>query len=81
MSLKKDTPHIHLQPLMINTISSGSTVHATHIASNLHKHHMLFNENETHPSCDEAIQSLNKKMYTKLSKLEKGHTSEKTIHW
>jgi hypothetical protein len=29
ISLKKDTPHIHYQPLMGNTIGSGSTIHAT----------------------------------------------------
>jgi hypothetical protein len=61
ISLKKDTPHIHYQPLMRNTTSSGSTIHATQTASNLHTHCMLFNENETHPSYDEAIQGLNKK--------------------
>jgi hypothetical protein len=61
ISLKTDTPHIHYQTLMRNTTSSGSTIHATQTASNLHSRHMLFNENETRPSCDEAIQSLNKK--------------------
>jgi hypothetical protein len=61
MSLKTDTPHIHYQPLMRNTTSSGSADHAIQTALNLHKHRMLFNENEPHPSCDEAIQILNKK--------------------
>jgi hypothetical protein len=55
ISLKTDMTHIHYQPLMRNTTSSGSTVHATQTTSNLHKRHMLFNENETRPSCDEAI--------------------------
>jgi hypothetical protein len=46
---------------IINTTSSGSSVHATQTASNLHKRRMLFNHNETHPSCHEVIQTLNKK--------------------
>jgi hypothetical protein len=61
ISLKTDTPHIHYQPLMGSTTGSGSTVHATQTASNVHTRSMLFNENETCPSCDEAIQGLNKK--------------------
>jgi hypothetical protein len=71
ISLKTDTPHIHYQPLMGNTIGSGSTVHATQTASNLHTHSMLFNENETHPSCDEAIQGLNKKRRLTYHNLKK----------
>jgi hypothetical protein len=71
ISLKTDTPHIHYQPLIRNTTSSGSTVHATQTASNLHKRRMLFNQNETHPSCDEAIQSLNKKRRLTYHNLKK----------
>jgi hypothetical protein len=44
-----------------NTTISGSNFHATQTASNLHKCHMLFNQNETHPSCHEVIQTLNRK--------------------
>ena len=55
LSLKTNTTHIHYQPLMGNSIGSGSTVHATQTTSNLHTCSMLFNENETRPSCDEAI--------------------------
>jgi hypothetical protein len=69
--LKIDTPHIHYQPLMRNTTSSGSNVHATKTASNIHTRHMLFNENETRPSCDEDIQSLNKKHRLTYQKLKK----------
>jgi hypothetical protein len=36
ISLKINTPHIHYQPLMGNTIGSGSTVHATQTTSNFH---------------------------------------------
>jgi hypothetical protein len=61
ISLKTDTPHIHYQPLMRNTTSSGSIVQATQTTSNFHTHCMLFNENESCPSCDEAMQSLHKK--------------------
>jgi hypothetical protein len=61
ISLKTDTTHIHYQPLMGHTTSSGSTVHATQTTLNLHTCSMLFNENETPPSCDESIRGLNKK--------------------
>jgi hypothetical protein len=71
ISLKTYMPHIHYQPLMRNTTSSGSTVHATQTTSNLHTHPMLFNENETRPSCDEAIQSLNKKRRITYHNLKK----------
>jgi hypothetical protein len=60
ISLKTDTPHIHYQPLMGNTTGSRSTVHTTQTALNVHTCSMLFNENETRPSFDEAIQGLNK---------------------
>jgi hypothetical protein len=71
MSLKTDTPHIHDQPLIRNSTNSGSTVHATQTASNMHKRHMLFSQNETHPSCDEAIQGSNKKCRLTYHKLKK----------
>jgi hypothetical protein len=71
ISLKIDTTHIHYQLLMGNTIVSGSTVHATQTASNMHTCNMLFNENKTHPSCDEAIRGLNKKCRLTYHNLKK----------
>jgi hypothetical protein len=71
ISLKTDTPHIHYQPLMGNTTGPGSTVHATQTASNVHTRRILFNENETRPSCDEAIHGLNKKCRLTYHNLKK----------
>ena len=56
---------------MENTIGSGSTIHATKIASNVHTRSMLFNENETCPSCDGDIQGLNKKRRLTYHNLKK----------
>jgi hypothetical protein len=79
ISLETYTPHIHYHPLMKNTTSSGSIVHATQTTSNLHTRRMLFNENETRPSCDEAIQSLNTKCRLNFHNLKKV-IREKKIH-
>ena len=81
ISLKIDTPHIHYQPLMGNTIGSACTVHPTQTALNLHTCSMLFNENETRPSCDEAIQSLNKKHRLTYHNLKKVIRERKKMHW
>ena len=62
LSLKTDTTHIHYQPLLGHITSSGFNVHTTQTASNLHTCGILFSENETPPSCDMAIQGLNKKV-------------------
>jgi hypothetical protein len=56
---------------MGNTTGSGSTVHATQTTSNVHTRSMLFNDNETCPKCDEAIQGLNKKLRLTYHKLKK----------
>jgi hypothetical protein len=60
ISSKTDTPHIHYQPLIINTSSSRFIFHANQTASNLHKCHILSNHDETHPNCHQVIESLNK---------------------
>jgi hypothetical protein len=62
---------MHYQTLMGSAIGSGSTVHATQTASNVHTRSMLFNENENHPSCDGAIQGLNKKHKLTYNNLKK----------
>jgi hypothetical protein len=72
LSLKIDMTHIHYQPLLGNIIGLGFNVHATQTASNLHTCGTFFNENETPPSCDKAIQGLNKKcrlIYHNLKKI------------
>jgi len=61
LSLKIDTTHIHYQPLLGQISGSGFNVHATQTTLNLHTRGMLFSKNEIPPSCDMAIQGLNKK--------------------
>jgi hypothetical protein len=69
--LKIDTTHIHYQHLLGHITDSGFNVHATQTASNLHMRGMLFNENETPPNFDKAIQGLNKKHRLSYHNLKK----------
>jgi hypothetical protein len=59
--LKRDTKHIHYEPLLENIGGLELNVHATQTASNLHTHSMPFSQNETPSGCDMAIQGMNKK--------------------
>jgi hypothetical protein len=54
-----------------NTIGSVSSVNSRKTTSNLHKCRMLFNQNETHPSCHEVILALNKKRRLSYHNLKK----------
>ena len=66
LSLKTDTTHIHYEPLLGHISSSGLTMHATQMTSNLHTRGMFFSEIETPPSCDMGRQGLNKKNMRKI---------------
>jgi hypothetical protein len=54
-----------------NTTSSGSSVNASQSTSNLHRHPMLFNQNEIHPIFHEVILTLNKKCRLTYHNLKK----------
>jgi hypothetical protein len=52
LSLKKDTTHIHCEPLLGDIDSSGLIVHVTQTTSNMHMRGMLFSQNESPLGCD-----------------------------
>jgi hypothetical protein len=56
---------------MGNTTILGSSLNAIQTTLNLHKRHMLFNQNETHTSCHEVILPLNKKRRLSYHNLKK----------